>query len=251
MMDDDRVERAKQWIAGSGNIVFFGGAGTSTDSGIPDFRSADGLYNESGTQVPPEVILSRDFFMERPEAFYAFYRAKLLYPDAKPNAGHKALVKLEREGRLRGIITQNIDGLHQLAGNRRVLELHGSVLRNHCMRCRAFYALDHILSSNVTVPLCDACGGMVKPDVVLYQESLDQRVLEEAVGLIERADVLIVAGTSLTVHPAAGLIRYYRGDKLVLVNKGSTPYDRYANAVIAERFAAVMPVLAGMAPDEM
>lgn len=245
------VERAKQWIAGSGNIVFFGGAGTSTESGIPDFRSADGLYGDSGKRVPPEVILSRDFFMDQTEAFYAFYRSKMLYPDAKPHAGHMALAKLEKEGRLKGIITQNIDGLHQLAGNERVLELHGSVHRNYCMKCRAFHGLDHVLASPSTVPVCGACGGVVKPDVVLYQESLDQRVLEESLALIERADVMIVAGSSLTVQPAAGLIRHYRGDKLILVNKGPTPYDRYANAVINEPFGQIMPVLAGASGGEM
>lgn len=244
------VEQVRQWIADSGNIVFFGGAGTSTESGIPDFRSADGLYNEgSGEQVPPEVILSHDFFMERTEDFYAFYRSKMLYPDAKPNAGHLALANLEREGRLKGVITQNIDGLHQLAGNERVLELHGSVHRNTCMKCRAFYGLDAVMAAKTTVPHCEACGGIVKPDVVLYQESLDQRVLEQSVSLIEQADVLIVAGTSLTVHPAAGLIRYYRGDKLILLNKGATPYDSHAHAVIADRFAKVMPLLAGGSPD--
>lgn len=241
------AEQAKQWIAESGNIVFFGGAGTSTESGIPDFRSADGLYNEgSGEQVPPEVILSHDFFMERTEDFYAFYRSKMLYPDAKPNAGHLALARLEEEGRLKGVITQNIDGLHQLAGNKRVLELHGSVHRNYCMKCRAFYGLDAIMASKTTVPFCAACGGVLKPDVVLYQESLDQQVLEQSVALIEGADVLIVAGTSLTVQPAAGLLRYYRGNKLILINKGSTPYDRYAQAVIADRFARILPVLTGM-----
>jgi len=243
----EQAERAKAWIAESGNIVFFGGAGTSTDSGIPDFRSAEGLYNQaSGTRVPPEVILSRDFFMDHTAEFYDFYRSKLLHPDAKPNAGHEALVKLEREGRLKAVITQNIDGLHQLAGSGRVLELHGSVHRNYCMGCRAFYGLEALLESRTAVPACKACGGVIKPDVVLYQESLDRRVLEESMVLIERADVLIVAGTSLTVHPAAGLIRYYRGDKLILVNKGTTPYDRYASAVIDGRFAEVMPFLAGV-----
>lgn len=245
------VEQVRQWIADSGNIVFFGGAGTSTESGIPDFRSADGLYNErSGEQVPPEVILSHDFFMERTEDFYAFYRSKMLYPDAEPNAGHLALAKLEREGRLKGVITQNIDGLHQLAGNERVLELHGSVHRNYCMACNAFHGLDAVMAARTTVPRCEACGGIVKPDVVLYQESLDQGVLEQSVALIGQADVLIVAGTSLTVHPAAGLIRYYRGDKLVLLNKGATPYDHHAHAVISDRFAKVMPLLAGTATDE-
>lgn len=244
------MERVQQWIAESDNIVFFGGAGTSTESGIPDFRSADGLYNEgSGEQVPPEVILSHDFFMERTEDFYAFYRSKMLYPDAQPNAGHRALAKLEQEGRLQGVITQNIDGLHQLAGNKRVLELHGSVHRNYCMKCRQFHALDAILAAKTTIPHCDACDGMLKPDVVLYQESLDQLVLEQSVSLIEEADVLIVAGTSLTVHPAAGLIGYYRGDKLILLNKGATPYDRHANAVLAERFAECMPLLAGVSQD--
>src|SRR5690606_17706201 len=167
---EQAVERARRWVAESGNIVFFGGAGTSTDSGIPDFRSADGLYGETGTEVPPEVILSHDFFMARTADFFAYYRAKLLHPDARPNAGHLALVKLEREGRLKGIITQNIDGLHQKAGSRRVLELHGSVHRNFCMKCGAFYGLEAILDAPETVPVCAACGGVIKPDVVLYQE---------------------------------------------------------------------------------
>lgn len=245
------IQTVRQWVADSDNIVFFGGAGTSTESGIPDFRSAEGLYNEqTGGQVPPEQILSHDFFMSRTDAFYSFYRAKMLYPDARPNAGHLALAHLEREGKLKAVITQNIDGLHQSAGNRRVLELHGSVHRNYCMDCRKFFALDAILSAKTTVPVCDVCGGIIKPDVVLYQESLDQRVLEQSVDLIERADVLIVAGTSLTVYPAAGLLNYYRGNKLVLINKGSTGYDRHANAVIPDNFAGVMPVIAGAGTKE-
>ncbi len=210
------LERLRQWIAGSGNIVFFGGAGVSTESGIPDFRSTDGLYHQQYA-YPPETILSHTFYKSNPQEFWRFYRDKMLYLDAQPNAAHRKLAQWEAEGKLRAVITQNIDGLHQKAGSRRVLELHGSVLRNHCERCGKFYGVERIVESS-GIPCCD-CGGAIKPDVVLYEEGLDQDVLEQAVAAIAQADVLIIGGTSLVVYPAAGLIRYYRGDKLVVINK--------------------------------
>ncbi len=210
------LERLRQWIAGSGNIVFFGGAGVSTESGIPDFRSTDGLYHQQYA-YPPETILSHTFYKSNPREFWRFYRDKMLYLDAQPNAAHRKLAQWEAEGKLRAVITQNIDGLHQKAGSRRVLELHGSVLRNHCERCGKFYGVERIME-NSGIPRCD-CGGPIKPDVVLYEEGLDQDVLEQAVAAIAQADVLIIGGTSLVVYPAAGLIRYYRGDKLVVINK--------------------------------
>ena len=201
-------ETLKQWLSESENIVFFGGAGVSTESKIPDFRSTDGLYNQQYA-YPPETILSHTFYMRRPEEFYRFYRNKMLFPDAEPNRAHKALAKLEQEGRLRAVITQNIDGLHQKAGSREVLELHGSVLRNYCTKCGKFYGLEAVLESE-GVPRC-ICGGVIKPDVVLYEEGLDQHTLQKAVYYISNADVLIIGGTSLTVYPAAGLIDYYWG----------------------------------------
>lgn len=201
-------ETLKQWLSESENIVFFGGAGVSTESKIPDFRSTDGLYNQQYA-YPPETILSHTFYMRRPEEFYRFYRNKMLFPDAEPNRAHKALAKLEQEGRLRAVITQNIDGLHQKAGSQEVLELHGSVLRNYCTKCGKFYGLEAVLESE-GVPRC-TCGGVIKPDVVLYEEGLDQHTLQKAVYYISNADVLIIGGTSLTVYPAAGLIDYYGG----------------------------------------
>ena len=210
------LERLRQWIAGSDNIVFFGGAGVSTESGIPDFRSTDGLYHQQYA-YPPETILSHSFYKSNPQEFWRFYRDKMLYLDAQPNAAHRKLAQWEAEGKLRAVITQNIDGLHQRAGSKNVLELHGSVLRNHCQRCGKFYGVERIAESQ-GIPRCD-CGGAIKPDVVLYEEGLDQDVLERAVSAIRHADVLIIGGTSLVVYPAAGLIRYYRGDKLVVINK--------------------------------
>lgn len=223
-------ETLKQWLSESENIVFFGGAGVSTESKIPDFRSTDGLYNQQYA-YPPETILSHTFYMGRPEEFYRFYRNKMLFPDAEPNRAHKALAKLEQEGRLRAVITQNIDGLHQKAGSREVLELHGSVLRNYCTKCGKFYGLEAVLESE-GVPRC-TCGGVIKPDVVLYEEGLDQHTLQKAVYYISNADVLIIGGTSLTVYPAAGLIDYYGGKKLVLINKSVTPMDSRADLVIS------------------
>ncbi len=215
-----KADTLRQWVAESTNIVFFGGAGVSTESGIPDFRSTDGLYHQQ-YDYPPETILSHSFFLENPWEFYRFYRDKMLYLDAQPNAAHRKLAQWEAEGKLRAVITQNIDGLHQKAGSHRVLELHGSVLRNHCQKCGTFYGVDAILNSQ-GVPRC-SCGGIIKPDVVLYEEGLDEQVLMEAVSAIRQADVLIIGGTSLTVYPAAGLIRYYRGNKLAVINKMPLP----------------------------
>lgn len=231
------TETLRDWIKQAQRIVFFGGAGVSTESNIPDFRSEDGLYHLS-YQYPPETILSHTFFMRQTEEFFRFYRDKMLYLDARPNAAHKALAKWEREGKLQGVITQNIDGLHQKAGSKTVIELHGSVLRNYCMRCGKFYSAEDILHSE-GVPRC-SCGGIIKPDVVLYEEALDQKNLEMAVQMIQSADVLIVGGTSLAVYPAAGLIDYYRGHRLVLINKAPTPYDRKADLLIAGKIGEVL-----------
>mgnify|MGYP003192132595 CR=1 FL=1 len=212
----DEMELLKEWIKTSKNIVFFGGAGVSTESNIPDFRSTDGLYNQEYA-YPPETILSHSFYKKKPEEFFRFYRNKMLFPNAQPNAAHKALARLEQQGKLKAVITQNIDGLHQKAGSREVLELHGSVLRNYCEHCGRFYSLE----KKELVPKC-SCGGIIKPDVVLYEESLNQKTLEQSVRYISQADMLIVGGTSLTVYPAAGLIDYYRGNKLVLINMAAT-----------------------------
>ena len=223
------TDTLKNWINESNYIVFFGGAGVSTESNIPDFRSTDGLYHQE-YDYPPETILSHSFYMRKPEEFYRFYRNKMLFPNAKPNRAHLALAKLEQEGKLKAVITQNIDGLHQAAGSKEVLELHGSVLRNHCTRCGRFYGLDDILKMK-GVPKC-GCGGVIKPDVVLYEEGLDSYTINKSVDYISKADILIIGGTSLAVYPAAGLIDYYRGNKLVLVNKSPTPADRRADLVI-------------------
>ena len=236
-------ETLKQWLSESENIVFFGGAGVSTESKIPDFRSTDGLYNQQYA-YPPETILSHTFYMGRTEEFYRFYRNKMLFPDAEPNRAHKALAKLEQEGRLRAVITQNIDGLHQKAGSREVLELHGSVHRNYCERCGRFYSMEHILSCE-GVPKC-SCGGVIKPDVVLYEEGLDDSVLSRSIEHIRNADVLIIGGTSLTVYPAAGLIDYYRGTKLVLINKSATSRDSQADLVICGSVGEALAEAAGL-----
>ena len=228
------------WIKESRRIVFFGGAGVSTESGIPDFRSVDGLYNQQ-YDYPPETILSHTFFMRKPEEFFRFYRNKMLFPDAQPNAAHVKLAQWEAEGKLTGVVTQNIDGLHQKAGSKKVFELHGSVLRNYCMRCGRFYDLDFIMRTT-GVPKCE-CGGTVKPDVVLYEESLDNAVVNGACAAIGEADMLIIGGTSLNVYPAAGLVDLYRGNRLVLVNLSSTPQDRRANLVIHERIGQVFAEL--------
>ena len=230
-------ETLKKWLDESSNIVFFGGAGVSTESHIPDFRSTAGLYNQQ-YDYPPETILSHSFYMRKPEEFYRFYRNKMLFPNEEPNSAHKALARLEKMGKLKAVVTQNIDGLHQKAGSREVLELHGSVLRNYCTRCGKFYGLDAILNST-GVPKC-TCGGTIKPDVVLYEEGLDQETIEKSVKYIANADVLIIGGTSLTVYPAAGLIDYYRGHKLVLINKSVTPMDNRADLVISGPIGEVL-----------
>lgn len=230
-------ETLKKWLAESKNIVFFGGAGVSTESKIPDFRSTDGLYNQEYA-YPPETILSHTFYMRKTDEFYRFYRNKMLFPDAEPNRAHRALAKLEADGRLRAVITQNIDGLHQKAGSKEVMELHGSVLRNYCQRCGKFYGIEAILHSD-GVPKCE-CGGTIKPDVVLYEEGLDQQTLQKSVSYISHADVLIIGGTSLTVYPAAGLIDYYRGNKLVLINKSVTPMDSRADLVISGSIGEIL-----------
>lgn len=228
-MDMDAVETLKTWVESAQRMVFFGGAGVSTESGIPDFRSTDGLYSQK-FEYPPETIISHSFYERNPEYFFRFYREKMLPLGFQPNVTHRVLARWEREGRLAAVVTQNIDGLHQKAGSRRVYELHGSVLRNYCTRCRKFYPAEFVRDAQ-GVPKC-TCGGTVKPDVVLYEEGLDQDVLEKSVMAIRDADVLIVAGTSLTVYPAAGLIRYYRGNRLVLINRDETPYDDCANLVL-------------------
>ena len=234
---DSKIETLKTWIEASDNIVFFGGAGVSTESGIPDFRSTDGLYHQK-FEYPPETILSHTFFYQHTEYFYRFYREKMLPLEAEPNAAHRALAALERAGKLRAIVTQNIDGLHQKAGSKNVYELHGSIWRNYCTKCGKSYSAEFIRDSG-GVPHC-ACGGLIKPDVVLYEEGLDEKTIKGAVRAIAEADVLIVGGTSLTVYPAAGLIRYYGGNRLVLINRDETPYDGYANLIFREPIGQVL-----------
>lgn len=236
----NEVKKLKELIEGTDNIVFFGGAGVSTESGIPDFRSTDGLYHQEW-KYPPEVILSHTFYESNPVEFFRFYRAKMLAPDAKPNAAHLKLAEWEAQGKLRAIVTQNIDNLHQLAGSRRVYELHGSVHRNYCEKCGKFHSFEFILNST-GVPKCE-CGGTVKPDVVLYEEGLDQATIQGAVQAIADADVLIIGGTSLNVYPAAGLINYYRGSKLVLVNKSAVARDLTAGLVIRDPIGEVFSQL--------
>ncbi len=236
----NEMETLKQWVAESRNIVFFGGAGVSTESGIPDFRSVDGLYSQK-FDYPPETIISHSFFLKNPEYFYRFYREKMLPLGFEPNVTHKVLAQWEQEGKLSAVVTQNIDGLHQKAGSRKVYELHGSVLRNYCMNCGKFYSAEFV--KNATgIPRC-TCGGIVKPDVVLYEESLDPATIEGSLKAIREADMLIVAGTSLTVYPAAGLIRDYRGNRLVLINRDVTPYDGYANLVLHRSLGQVFSQL--------
>lgn len=239
---DEKLEQLRQWMKESSRIVFFGGAGVSTESGIPDFRSVDGLYNQK-YQYPPETIISHSFYVRNPEEFYRFYKDRMLFPDAKPNAAHLALAKLEAQGKLKAVITQNIDGLHQAAGSKEVLELHGSVHRNYCTRCGKFYDLDYVMHSE-GVPKC-SCGGVIKPDVVLYEEGLDSDILERSIRYIRTADMLIIGGTSLVVYPAAGLIDYYRGNRLVLINKGATSRDSQADLVISEKIGQVLAAVTG------
>lgn len=232
----EKLETLKQWISESCRIVFFGGAGVSTESGIPDFRSTDGLYNQK-FEYPPETIISHSFYERRPEYFFRFYREKMLPLGFEPNITHKVLARWEQEGKLAAVVTQNIDGLHQKAGSKKVYELHGSVLRNYCTRCRKFHRAEFVRDCD-GVPKC-SCGGIVKPDVVLYEESLDQKTIEKSVMEIRNADLLIVAGTSLTVYPAAGLINYYQGKRLVLINRDATQYDHYADLVFHESMGRI------------
>ena len=231
------VDKFVDMVQHSDNIVFFGGAGVSTESGIPDFRSVDGLYNQK-YKYPPETILSHSFYVSQPEEFYRFYRDKMLCLDAQPNAAHIKLAELEKAGKLKAIVTQNIDGLHQKAGSKNVLELHGSVHRNFCQHCHKFFDAEYMLHSD-GVPKCDACGGPIKPDVVLYEEGLDNDVIEQSLYYISHADMLIIGGTSLVVYPAAGLVRYYGGHKLVLINKSATDMDKSADLVINEPIGEV------------
>ena len=236
----ENLEKLKTWVQESKRIVFFGGAGVSTESGIPDFRSVDGLYNQK-FDYPPETIISHSFFLKNPEYFFRFYREKMLPLGFSPNITHKKLAQWEEAGKLTAVITQNIDGLHQKAGSRRVLELHGSVLRNYCMKCHKSYSAEYVKNSQ-GICRCD-CGGIIKPDVVLYEESLDSQVLEKSIYAIAQCDLLIVGGTSLTVYPAAGLLRYYPGHRLVLINRDETPYDNQADLVLHENLGKVFEQL--------
>ncbi|WP_106768434.1 NAD-dependent protein deacylase [Paenibacillus faecalis] len=241
MDNREKIEKLATWIEASDYIVFFGGAGTSTESGIPDFRSAAGLYQtEHHSPYPPEEMLSHTFFINHPDVFFDFYRSKMLHPNAEPNGCHKLLARLEKEGKLKAIITQNIDGLHQIAGSTDVLELHGSIHRNYCMGCSRFYSLEEVMAIKETVPLCSNCGGMIKPDVVLYEEELDHNILMRSIQEISTADLLIIGGTSLTVHPAAALVNYFHGSKTALLNADPTPYDYRAGLLITERIGQVM-----------
>ena len=235
---DDNGKKLQDVIQSSNNIVFFGGAGVSTESGIPDFRSVDGLYHMK-YDFPPETILSHTFFMRKTEEFYRFYHDKMLCLDAKPNAAHLKLAQLEQAGKLKAVITQNIDGLHQMGGSKRVLEHHGSVHRNYCMKCGAFYDA-HYMKAAQGVPKCEKCGGIIKPDVVLYEEGLDQQTLSDSVSYISQADVLIIGGTSLAVYPAAGLIDYFRGSHLVVINKSATPRDKSADLLVQGSIGEVL-----------
>lgn len=233
------VKELKELIENSNNIVFFGGAGVSTESNIPDFRSENGIYsavNEYG--YPPETMLSHSFFVSNPEIFFEYLKNNLIYPEAKPNYAHIGLAKLEKQGKLKAVITQNIDNLHQLAGSQNVYELHGTLYKNYCVKCHKNFDINYVIESN-GIPRCDKCGGIVRPDVVLYEEGLDSQTIYNAVSAIEEADVLIVGGTSLNVYPAAGLIDYYRKNKLVLINKSTTPYDNRANLIIRENIGGV------------
>ena len=236
----NEIEKLKNAVDKAKTIVFFGGAGVSTESGIPDFRSVDGLYNQK-YDYPPETILSHSFFLRHTAEFYRFYRDKLLSHDAKPNAAHKKLAEWEQQGKLNAVLTQNIDGLHSAAGSKKVLELHGSVLRNYCMDCGKFHTVD-IIKNGKGLPRCE-CGGLIKPDVVLYEEPLDQSVMEEAIRCIREADMMIIGGTSLAVYPAAGLIEYFRGDTLALVNRDATPLDRRADIVVHDSIGKVFSSL--------
>ena len=237
---ENKIETLIQILKESNNIVFFGGAGVSTESNIPDFRSANGLFNEKlNLTFTPEQLVSHSFYLKYPKEFFNFYKEKLVYPKAKPNKAHIALTKLEKAGKLKAIITQNIDGLHQIAGSKNVFELHGSVHRNYCVKCHAFYDADFILKSD-GIPTCTKCGGIVKPDVVLYEESLDDYIVNVAINAISKADTLIIGGTSLVVYPAAGLINYFKGNNLILINKSITSADSKANLVINDDIDKVL-----------
>lgn len=237
---DEKIKKLAELVSKSKHIVFFGGAGVSTESGIPDFRSVDGLYHQK-YDYPPETILSHSFFLQRTKEFYDFYRDKMIYLDALPNTTHKKLAQWEAEGKLEGIVTQNIDGLHQLAGNKKVFELHGSIHRNYCTRCHTFFSIDTIQNSE-GIPQCE-CGGTIKPDVVLYEEGLDDATVSGAIRAIENADLLIVGGTSLSVYPAAGMLQYFRGETLALINKSATPYDSNADILIQQGLGEVFEQL--------
>ena len=243
-MSEESVRELQKFITQSDNIVFFGGAGVSTESGIPDFRSVDGLYNQK-YDYPPETILSHSFYMSKTGEFYRFYHDKMLCLDAKPNAAHVKLAELEKTGKLKAVITQNIDGLHQMAGSREVMELHGSVHRNYCRKCAKRFDAQY-MKNHEGIPLCDECGGDIKPDVVLYEEGLDTRTMQKSIQYISNADVLIVGGTSLAVYPAAGLIDYYRGNKLVLINKSATPMDARADLLIQGSIGEVLGQISGV-----
>lgn len=237
MNEPEKLIELQRIIDKSNYIVFFGGAGVSTESGIPDFRSVDGLYNQKYA-YPPETIISHSFFNANPREFYRFYKDKMIYRDAKPNAAHIKLAELEKRGKLKAVITPNIDGLHQAAGSEKVYELHGSIMRNYCTKCHKFYSLDDILAKD-GVPYCNDDHHIIKPDVVLYEEALDDRTVAEAIRHIENADTLIVGGTSLNVYPAAGLLRYFNGNNMVLINKTTTPYDKFANLILTEKIGEV------------
>ncbi len=239
--ENTELSRLAEMISAGNNIVFFGGAGVSTESNIPDFRSETGIYRtESGNSYPPEEMLSHSFFMTHTQEFFSFYKSKMIFRDARPNPAHYALAELERKGRLKAVITQNIDGLHQLAGSKEVVELHGSVHRNYCIKCYKKFDLDYVFNSSSTVPVCDKCSGIVRPDVVLYEENLDNDIIMKTVNYISSADVLIIGGTSLVVYPAAGLIKYYNGNKLAIINTQPTQYDYKANVVIKEKIGTAL-----------
>lgn len=238
---DDKVKRLKEIIEQTNNLFFFGGAGVSTESGIPDFRSTDGLYNLK-YKYPPETIVSHTFFVQKTEEFYEFYKDKMMALDAKPNKAHEKLAQWEKEGKCRAVITQNIDGLHQMAGSQKVMELHGSIHRNYCTRCGKFFDAAYVKNS-ASLPVCDDCGGLIKPDVVLYEEGLDSQTISDAVYAISHADVLIIGGTSLAVYPAAGMIDYFRGKHLILINKSSTPRDGQADLIINDSIGEVLGAL--------
>lgn len=240
-MKQERINTLAEWIGESARVVFFGGAGISTESGIPDFRSAAGIYQmEKNSAYAPEEILSRSFFNRHPEVFFDFYKSKMIHPEASPNAAHLLLADLERAGKLTAVITQNIDGLHQMAGSHNVLELHGSIHRNYCMKCGRFHSLEEVMDRPALVPVCTACGGIVKPDVVLYGENLDEQVIQKTVEAIAEADLLLIGGTSLTVQPAASFITYFRGGRTVLLNASETSYDYRADLIITEPIGSVL-----------